>query len=66
MKDLLELKYILDYIDGEYINISILIHLNQSNKNPHRRTKIHKKLVDNLDYKDVKFPVSKKVLKIIE
>ena len=26
MKDLLELKYILDYIDGEYINISILIH----------------------------------------
>ena len=41
-------------------------HLNSLNKNPQRRTKIDKKVVDDLDYENVKFSVSKKDYKKIE
>ena len=41
-------------------------HLNLLNKNPQRITKVDKTMANNLDYKDIKFPVSKKDYKKIE
>ena len=41
-------------------------HLNPLNKNPQKITKVDKTMANNLDYKDNKFPLSKKDYKKIE
>ena len=41
-------------------------YLNPLNKDPQRITKVDKKMINNLDYKDIKFPVPKKDYKNIE
>ena len=40
--------------------------LNPLNKNPERITKVDEKIVNDLNYKDIKFPVSKKDYKMIK
>ena len=46
-----------------FVSVSCQFWLNQSNENPQRITKKYKKLVDSLDYKDINFPISKKIIK---